>query len=284
MNVALFCALLVGFLPVVTDLAGTLSEHSWARVSLVFPFLLWIVASREAQPGPPARWGLFLILLGLGIEIFAIAGHVVRFGRVGLICAAIGLCAWRGLCGRRTSVLFLWAIPIPATILNAISPLPESLYGAVLRSVFSDKTVPLQQLGTSLYFEGRALALIPADGGIPLAIALVGFVIFGGLMRGESNMRLIVLGVYCALAGFLIQGVVLGVGVASFMRGINAESIRLAWATASWTLVPLMGALGVVAMLGFAGSKRISRSNLNPAYDEPVGEPPAQDSGLGADA
>lgn len=241
-TVGLWLALLVGFSPVLADLLRVYAEHPWARVCLLFPALAWWAASRlEAARPEPARWGLVLVFAGIVIELIAVGSQLVRFGRFGLLLALIGFCAWRGLCSRRTAFLLAWAVPLPATVINGLSPWPEQIYGTALRGLFSSSSMPLQQLGTDLFVQARELPLIPADGGVPVLVAVAGFVWFGAIRSRVSQStlgRFALVGVSLCV---LVQGLILLAGVLVFRDGAAASTIRSGWDLASQLSPVLMG-------------------------------------------
>jgi len=241
-TVALWGALLIGFSPVLADLLRVYAEHPWARVSLIFPALAWWASRLESARPEPARWGLFLIVAGIAIELIAVGSSVVRMGRVGLLLGIIGFCVWRGLCSRRTTFLLAWSVPLPATVMNWLSPWPEHVYGALLRGVLGSSASPVQQLGTDLFVAARELALIPADGGLPIVIAVMGFVWFGSIVAQTGTRETVRVALAAGLLGIIAQGVILFAGVLIFREGATAEAVRSGWDLATQVAPVLIGA------------------------------------------
>lgn len=164
-------ALLFAFLPVLADLTRHLALSPWARYALLFPLLFVRAARREpgrTAPGRPdaALW----VVAGLLIAAVALFLGETRWGRLGLLCAVIGLCRRFGWGTWRSQALLLFAVPVPNTLLRAAQPLAELLSriaGALVGPLGAD----VDALWLGRY--GSGLALAPLLAGLGWYAALL---------------------------------------------------------------------------------------------------------------
>jgi hypothetical protein len=151
-------ALLFAFLPVLADLTRHLALSPWARYALLFPVLFVRAARREGGRTAPGRPDAALwIVAGLLIAAVALFLGETRWGRLGLLCAAIGLCRRFGWGSWRSQALLLFAVPVPNTLLRAAQPLAEPL-SAVAGALVAPLGADVEGLWLGRYGSGIALA------------------------------------------------------------------------------------------------------------------------------
>jgi hypothetical protein len=168
---AIAFGLMATFWPVVSDLGRHVVVHPWARGAIVFPLLVWIAVRAEAaKAGPERRWVLWLALpIALAIELVAVAGDVVRLGRVALVLAAAASLFATGRAGLLTLALTLWLIPLPSAIAGILSPSLESTWAQIAASLIVGVSFAAGPEGPMLSTEaGGRVLLVPADGGLGL--------------------------------------------------------------------------------------------------------------------
>jgi hypothetical protein len=229
---ALSCAaLLFAFLPVFVDLARHLSESPWALYSVLFPLLAARCIWREPEPVRAARRDAPLwIVAGL---LVLLAGHfmgAVRWGRVGAVLAAIGLCRRFGWGSWRSQALLLFAVPLPAAVLRSTAPLSQQLLSLLQSGV---GWLGVDVAPVSIGRAGSGLALLPL---------LAGLGWYGALRRqlplGAALAR--ILG--AALLALPIQ--LLATALAAVAaQWIGAAAARSALIHAPWLLVAAFGVL-----------------------------------------
>ncbi len=189
-QLAIWIGLLVAFSPVLLDLSAHVQEHPWARTSLIFPWLLWVAARRtHSQPDGPTpatagRMDWTLVFLGLAIELVAIAGGSLRFGRVGLALAAYGLCRAFYSLRPEVAALLVWVLPIPRTLIDFVSPGLETIWGQVVAAVVPGVSLQTFDRFPVLASTSAHLPLSAIDGGIALAYGLAGLGWFRMVSRG----------------------------------------------------------------------------------------------------
>lgn len=232
-------ALLVAFSPVIVDLAGHQLANPWARYALWFPLLLALCIGARSGPVPARRVGALLLGAGLALELFGVFAGAVRLGRPGLVLGAIGTGLCFGLARPRELLLAIFAIPVPAALMRAVSPaLPEALLAVA--------TLPLDSDG--------GLGLGFADSGLPLVALLAGLSWYHSLRARLPWPRAVARAALWALLGLPLQVAILAVAAAGLTLGIDAAT---AWPLhASWLLV---------APIGIAASGIALRADREPA-------------------
>jgi len=185
LTVLLWAGLLVAFSPVLVDLSRHLFESPWARYVLPFPLLFLRCALRETDPRPRRRDGLLWIAGGLLLELFAAFSGTLRFGRIGIALALIGLCRLQGFPGVRAQLLLLFSVPIPAWLVRIAHPV---LPGVLLQAVAAGLGVfgiDAQVVGNDLVLPSLQLQLDPMDSGLQLAPLLAGLVWYDSILVGR---------------------------------------------------------------------------------------------------
>jgi hypothetical protein len=244
-QISLWLGLAIAFSPVLLELAEHGEAQPWARVSLVFPVLVWIAARRDTVRPGPAAWGWGLVAGGIMLELIVIGGDVVRLGRLGLAGAAIGLCFAGGWTSLRVALLFLWSIPLPAAILNRFGPELASVvmgFGAQVASRFGLAVVGFP---TSLESAGTSLAVLPSDCGLQTAFVLAGFGCFRGIWLRATVpgiRRQAVIGACFAAPLHLILAIAAALALG---LGSPPETIRTGLDDFSWLGVSVLALAGV---------------------------------------
>jgi hypothetical protein len=245
---------------VLVDLVRHTEEQPWSRVNLIFPGLVWIAARRDTAKRGPASWGWGLVAGGIFLELLAIGGDVVRFGRIGLAAAAIGLCFAAGWTSIRVALLFVWSIPLPAALLNRVSPGLEMStmgFGADVASMFGFAVV---RATDTLASAGRVLEILPSDGGLQTAFVLAGFGAFQGIWQAEPVSRILMRAGIGALSALPLQ---LALGcTAALALGLGAppSTIRAWLSVFSWLGVSAVGLSGVVVRAFRSRDRRLVRT------------------------
>jgi len=173
-DLALWVALLLALSPSLVDLAAHQVAQPWARPSAIFAPLWALAALRDRSPRRPHRDGYLLLAVGVGIALACVGGGMARLGRPGIPIAMVGLARALGRPSLPRALLAVWMIPVPDAITKALSPGLEAAVGmgaaALARALGVDASFADEQLvGPS-----GALALEPADGGLPLVALLAG--------------------------------------------------------------------------------------------------------------
>jgi hypothetical protein len=215
---AVWCAALgFAFLPVLADLVRHLVLSPWARYAAVFPFLFARCALRERRrgtaPAAPAADAALWIVAGLAVEVVAIFLGATRWGRFGLLLAAIGLCRRFGWGTWRTQVLLLFALPVPTALLRAAQPLGTQLQSAV-QTLLGDAWDP-------------ALALGRYGSGLPLAALLAGLGWYAAQLRALPLRAALTLAAGLAVAAVPLQMFALLLAALA-APGLGADATRKA--------------------------------------------------------
>jgi len=227
--VAWAAALLFAFLPVLTDLVRHQLETPWARYAAIFPLLALRCAWHERGARRPLRRDAPLwIVAGLAILLGGIVMGRVRWGRVGAALAAIGWCRRFALCGWRTQLLILFAVPIPAAAMRLAWPLARQLGAFALA------------LGARLGIEVEPVLSSRYGNGLPLAALLAGLSWYASLLRARPARAALLRAAFAALLAFPLQVLAtLAAAVAAPWLGLRAA--RAALSQAPWLAATLIG-------------------------------------------
>jgi len=238
----LWLGLLVAFSPVWPDLLELLIEQPWSRVALVFPWLAWMASREDSGRSAPTAWGRGLLVFGLAFELLAIGADVVRVARLGLGVAAVGLCLAGGWTSVRVALLLLWAVPMPASLLNQLGPMLARLHASVADWTLSTAGLAVDRLGTGgLRSGGEELVLGAADGGLQSMVAFAGFGWFWATRRGAPMTGLLRGAGGWALSALPLQMIVVTTAGAAFAAGASADRVRAALDLFSWLGVMAIG-------------------------------------------
>lgn len=185
----LWIALAVALSPSLVDLAEHVVVRPWARVAIVFPFLLAWSVRRDRSRARPALDGYLWIALGLLFSVVGVGGGMPRVARPGIALGVIGLARVTGFPSTPVALLAAFAIPLPSVVLGAFEPGLEGIVGLAMASLADVVGVPAQldlRTMNSLRFvtPRGVLELVPGDGALSLAWALAGVAWFGAVLRG----------------------------------------------------------------------------------------------------
>jgi hypothetical protein len=172
----LWAALAAGFSPVLVDLARSLRETDASWLVLLAPALLasalWLTPPRRSAP---RRDGLLLVALGALLEWLGVAGASASIARIGLPVAALGLARALGSPPLGILALAFFAVPLPGSIGNFATPVPESLLAAGASRLLRTLGAQLESVGPVLSTPAQRLELTPGDNGLDLALELAAF-------------------------------------------------------------------------------------------------------------
>jgi len=241
---AMVFGLMAAFWPVVSDLVSHIVTHPWARGAMVFPLLVWIAVRAEgANAGLERRWVLRLALpIALAIELVAVAGDVVRLGRVALVLAVAASLFGTGRAGLLTLSLTIWLIPLPSAIAEILSPSLESTWVQIAASPISGVSFAAGPDGLMLSTEeGGRMVLVPAAGGLALAYALAGLAWFQGLMRRLPMHRLMGRSAIAALFSLPIHLGVIGLATIMLSLSPMSSAAQRLLEHGPWLIVVLAG-------------------------------------------
>ena len=185
-GLAWWSGLLFAFAPSLQAGFAPLAAQPWTRGTLIFPLLVLLAARAEPRPAR-SRLGGLLVVAGIGIQLLAIGGGVVRAGRLGFVVAAIGLCRGAGWCSWPVALLLGFLLPLPHAVVELGSPGLEGAFAAaaaaLARGVGLD-VVP----GRGLLQSGDAtLRLADHDGGLALLFLLAGLAWFVELRAPSAS-------------------------------------------------------------------------------------------------
>ena len=171
---ALWIALLLALSPSLLDLAAHWVAEPWARPSAIFAPLWLVSALRDRSLRRPHVDGYLLMALGLAIALASVGGGMTRLGRPGIPLAMVGLARALGRPALPRALVAAWMIPLPNFITHALSPGLEALVGKGAAVLAHALGLHVSFADGQLSGPAGALALEPADGGLPLAAMLAG--------------------------------------------------------------------------------------------------------------
>jgi len=242
-------------LPTLSDLARHTGEGSFAAYPvLVFASLCMLEIARSPQTPARPLAGFALLAAALGWQFVCANAEWVRFARPGLPIAVAGLSLWLGRAAGRAALLALFAVPAPSLLLDALdAALGAALFSPALRLLALAGSPLALADGQVSSPSGPALALIPADQGLPLACFAAGLA-FRELPRGVAAGR--------ALAALLLAA---ALGGSLALLASNAALVLLA-ATGSESAahfslrqLPWLVALALAAWRARGGLARLRR-------------------------
>jgi hypothetical protein len=182
----LWVALCAALSPSLVDLARHWVEQPWALPSAIFAPLWLLVTLRDRSPRRPHADGYLLLALGLAVALGCAGGGMVRLGRPGIPLAILGLSRVLGRPTPARALVAAWMVPVPDALLNALSPGLESAIAAAAVALARGFGVDASFTDGLLAGPAGALALGPADGGIPLAALLGGLGWYRAASSGAS--------------------------------------------------------------------------------------------------
>lgn len=203
------CAVVLAFSPVLRDLLRHFAGSPWTLYSVGFLPLLWACARRDPPVGRSHWDGYLWLLVGVALELLAVAGGAIRIGRLGLPFGAIGLLRILGRGSLPTLILSLWLIPIPNSITELLSPSLEGAQLAISSFVLRSLGFDVMTRGATLVLGNRSWALLPAHGGLPLVALLSGLGWYTALRTGSDLLGAARRMLLWAALGIPLQGLAL---------------------------------------------------------------------------
>jgi hypothetical protein len=236
---ALWLGFAVAFSPVLLDLLKHMGENPWSRYALLFPLLFVRTAWREPRPLRPHRDGMLWVAVGLAMAVGSAFMGMIRFGRAGLLCAAIGLCRQLALASPRTQLLLVFSIPLPATLVKlgggTLPPMLLAIAAGALGALGLDfdihRHVAVSSAGSLLF--GRF------DSGVALMPLLAGLSWYDSLMLRRPLWSASLRAGATAFLAFPLQVVAIGAALLVLASGDAALARRLL-SHAPWLLVALV--------------------------------------------
>ncbi len=237
-------ALLFAFSPLLSDLVDHVRTHSWAAWSLVFAFLLLLLARGDSSHAPPHRDGYALLAMALVLEGFAIGGGPIRWGRPAIPLGVFALARILGRPSLRVAALACWALPLPTFIASAASPALEYIWLRVAAATLSS-FAPISVNQASAGWPDGVLRLEPAEGGLPFVVFLSGVGWIYALPTWRGFRRAVVTASLWALAGLPVQALAVLIALALAIGG-KPEAARV-WLSWGAFLVCMVLALAVTS-------------------------------------
>lgn len=239
---AVWLALAVGFSPVLVDLARNLLAFPHDHCTLVAPVLL-ALALRPGAPRQRPRPGLGagLIACGAGLQLAGIAIDGWSVSRLGLPLAALGVAAWLGRPPLAATALLFWLVPVPDSILGAVSPRGESLLSQLGVALSRPLAAGLEAVGPLVRAGDAYLPLEAGDWGHAPIAALSATGWFASVRLGRNvatGMLWAALGGAAGVAAQLLFGVL---GIAWFALG-DPAGLAFVWIRQLAWLLPTLAA------------------------------------------
>ena len=239
---ALCAGLLFAFSPSLVELLRHMLANPWARYAGLFPFLF--ARSVRARPGRPPLLGSGILWIGLGmaVELLGFLSGVPRFGRLGLVLAAVGLCRRLGRGAGSSWPLLVLAIPMPSVVFQLTSPGAEvalaSIAGACLDSAGLAGGIEIAK--GAVHYGSQELVLERFDSGVALVPLLAGISWYGSVLR-ELPIRRALLRAFCAgVLAFPLQLVAIACALLSLPLGA-ANAGRWALSELPWLVAAGVG-------------------------------------------
>ena len=187
------------------------------------------------------------LLAGLAIELLAVAGGAPRFGRLGLLIAVVGLCHSMHSLRFSVGILFLWALPLPSTLLESFSPGSETFWGQAGAAVIPGLSLEVLGRVPVLTTSTAQMPLVSSDSGIAMAYGLAGLGWYRMISMGRSSVAALLGALRWALLAIPVQlTFILFAGLLLSMAKQGAWP-RLFLTESNWLFVV---SLGLVLSLG----------------------------------
>jgi hypothetical protein len=232
----LWAGLLVAFSPTLLDLVRHMAESPWARYAALFPFLFARCALMEPERPTGHRDGLLWLGLGLAVELSAILAGATRFGRVGLVLAAIGLCRRFALASWPSLLLLVLAVPIPSFVFHWVGPGAEKALWDVASGGVEALGLGIDFAGTRAFCGTQEFALEPFDSGVALVPLFAGLSWYHSRMLGTSLRPAAARAAAVALLAIPVQLVAIALALVTLSLGAGIAG-RVALTHLPWMTV-----------------------------------------------
>jgi hypothetical protein len=241
-HLILWLALAVAFSPTLFELATHMVAEPWARYAVVPLLLLLRAAVTGSTVHQARRFGLWLILGGLALEILGIVAGPQRLARLGLPLAIIGMSCLLGRPSIPTAMLSLWIVPIPYTFIHTLSPVLDSLVARAAALLAWPLIPELMVEDHALRWCTEQLWITPAQMGLPLAALLSSIGWFHATQSGRSMLKAAERAALWGLAAFPIQAIAIALAALTLRLG-EAEIGRTWLDHGVWILAASAGTL-----------------------------------------
>jgi hypothetical protein len=182
--------LVAAFSPVLIDLAEHLRDRPWAAYCLVFVPLFFAELRRAPRGRRRPHLGWLCLAIALAGELLLVAGGFTRAARPLLPLAALGLGGLVGRPGPRAAALLLAFVPAPHLLVSWASTALEATWARLaaqgVRLLGLPALVEAGRYQATLHVGAHTVALSDADGGIPVALMLLGIGWYRGLRDGRA--------------------------------------------------------------------------------------------------
>ncbi|MCR9093709.1 MAG: hypothetical protein NXI30_05810 [bacterium] len=254
--------LVVAFWPALLELFGHLATHAWSRTALVFPWLCYVAIRCERRRGPDrprtgSRLAIWSALgIGLLIELVAVAGDVVRLGRLGGLVALFGVSWGAGWIGLRTALLLVWTIPLPAMLMRVASPRLEIFWAGIAAALVPDVSMVPIDRGAILRSEASELLLLAPDGGLALGFGLAGLGFFGAVVHGADLKRAVASAILWSLIWIPLQLCIVTGATIALSLGADSRVTEAILTQTGWIVVVVGGVALSLRAWAMSGDER----------------------------
>src|SRR5271167_3689000 len=170
-------------------------------VPLLSAYLIWQRRDKLRQvPQRPSSWGMFVVLVALGLLFLGSLGAELFLARTSLLCTICGLivyfCGWAMLRAMAFPMVFLlFAIPIPVLVYNEIVfPLQFVASKFATWTLETLNLFPIMREGNVLVLPGMSLEVVEACSGIRSLMSLLALAAgFGYLVERSTVVRWILI-------------------------------------------------------------------------------------------
>jgi hypothetical protein len=245
----LWTGLALAFSPALAELVSHWREAPWARYSVLALWLLPRSATALGERAPGRSDGLVLIVVGLALEVFAVAAGPAKLARPGLVLGVLGLARALGCPPLRAALLAVFLVPVPALLARLPEPLLRPLLQepavALARAVGAEgESVPL-----GIARADQLLRVYDHDLGVPLAALFAGAAFAAALVREATSPRAL-LGA-AALSPLALPVQLAGLFVAALLLDARGPEAARRWLDdGPWLLA------AVAALLAFEAARR----------------------------
>ena len=200
--------------------------------------------------------------MGLAIEGVAIAGDALRFGRLGLLVAAIGLCHGFGWLRLPGILLLLWIIPLPSVLLERLAtPEIQILPGMAAAAMIPGLNFELINDAPMWTTQVSRLLLPPPDGALAMMFGLAGIGLFKSVSVGSGATDSLLRSIRWSLTAIPLQFVLILIAALIFSLAGSAYWARLFIGQSGWLLVVGLGLILSIGVL-FPRSRSMSGTHL----------------------
>lgn len=262
----LFICWILAFWQILPDLFNTWFDHSdnshGILVPFIFLYLVW--QQREILQNVEIKENyLGIILLGTSLAIYLVSyigdvAFVARlmmvFSFIGVILLNMGSAFLREI---RFPLLFLlFMVPVPTSLLAAVSLPLQSFATTVSAEIVSMTTIPVFQEGNMLYFANTQLEVAEACSGIRSVVSLTMLASLIAYLSHDSLRKRAIL-IFSAIPIAIFINIVRVVGTAILAHFFGSAVARGFLHEVSGIVVFILG-LGLLAVESFLINKKIN--------------------------